>query len=124
MVAKRSKKKRSIFRNVGVTATFSMSLVLFLIGLLALALFLTRDMTNYVKENLNLSVVLKDGSTEQQINELKTYLEKAAFSKSIDYITKEEALKEHIDELGENPADFLGLKLSSKLNMPIMIVLR
>ena len=64
MPKKKIRKKKYYVRNAGVTATFSMSLVLFLIGLLALSLFLTRDMTNFVKENLNLSVVLSEEITE------------------------------------------------------------
>lgn len=52
------------FRNANPTATFSVSLVLFMIGLLTLYPFLARDMTRYVKENLNLSIVLSDEITK------------------------------------------------------------
>ena len=62
MPKKKIRKKKYYVRNAGVTATFSMSLVLFLIGLLALSLFLTRDMTNFVKENLNLSCTFHPGA--------------------------------------------------------------
>ena len=85
-----------------------MSLVLFLIGLLALSLFLTRDMTNYVKENLNLSIVLNEEITEQQTKAIENYLTKSDFAKSVEYISKEQALKEHIEYLGEDPQAFLG----------------
>lgn len=108
MSKKKIRRKKYHIRNAGVTATFSMSLVLFLIGLLALSLFLTRDMTNYVKENLNLSIVLNEEITEQQTKAIENYLTKSDFAKSVEYISKEQALKEHIDYLGEDPQAFLG----------------
>ena len=108
MSKKKIRRKKYHIRNAGVTATFSMSLVLFLIGLLALSLFLTRDMTNYVKENLNLSIVLNEEITEQQTKAIESYLTKSDFAKSVEYISKEQALKEHIEYLGEDPQAFLG----------------
>ena len=107
MSKKKIRRKKYHIRNAGVTATFSMSLVLFLIGLLALSLFLTRDMTNYVKENLNLSIVLNEEITEQQTKAIENYLTKSDFAKSVEYISKEQALKEHIEYLGEDPQAFL-----------------
>ena len=108
MSKKKIRRKKYHIRNAGVTATFSMSLVLFLIGLLALSLFLTRDMTNYVKENLNLSIVLNEEITEQQTKAIENYLTKSDFAKSVEYISKEQALKEHIEYLGDDPQAFLG----------------
>lgn len=108
MAKKKNRRKKYHIRNAGVTATFSMSLVLFLVGLLALSLFLARDMSNYVKENLNLSVVLKDEASEPKIKEMEKYLTKSGFAKSVEYISKEQALKEHIEYLGEDPKAFLG----------------
>ncbi|MHB9056117.1 MAG: cell division protein FtsX [Paludibacteraceae bacterium] len=108
MAKKKNRRKKYHIRNAGVTATFSMSLVLFLVGLLALSLFLARDMSNYVKENLNLSVVLNDETPEPRIKEIEKYLTESGFAKSVEYISKEQALKEHIEYLGEDPKAFLG----------------
>lgn len=108
MSKKKIRRKKYRIRNAGVTATFSMSLVLFLIGLLALSLFLTRDMTNYVKENLSMSIVLNEEITESQTKAIENYLTKSNFAKSVEYISKEQALKEHIEYLGEDPQAFLG----------------
>lgn len=105
---KQKKNKKYIFRNASITATFSMSLVLFMVGLLALSLFLSRDMSNYVRENLNLSIVLKDDITRNDLNKISKKLEKSTFTKSFEYISKEQALEEHIASLGENPEEFLG----------------
>ena len=108
MSKKKYKRKRRLVRNAGATATVSMSMVLFLVGLLALILFLTRDMSRELRENLTLSVVIKDEATAQQISGIKKFIEKSPFAKSAQYITKEQALQDHVDALGEDPAEFLG----------------
>ncbi|NLI72613.1 MAG: cell division protein FtsX [Bacteroidales bacterium] len=108
MSKKKYKRKRRLVRNAGATATVSMSMVLFLVGLLALILFLTRDMSRELRENLTLSVVIKDEATAQQISGIKEFIEKSPFAKSAQYITKEQALQDHVDALGEDPAEFLG----------------
>ncbi|NLO71892.1 MAG: cell division protein FtsX [Porphyromonadaceae bacterium] len=108
MSKKKYKKKRFYFRNAGVTATASMALVLLLVGLLASVLFLTRDMGREIKEKMTLSIVLKDEVTPKQTERIKTFTEKSAFAKSVEYISKEQALQDHIDALGEDPAEFLG----------------
>jgi len=121
MSTKKYKKRSFRFRNANLTATFSMSLVLFLVGLLTLTLFLARDMTRYVKENLNLSIVLSDEITPRQTERIKKFLEKSDYAKSVELISKEQALQEHIQDLGENPEEFLGFNpllasLEVKLN--------
>lgn len=108
MSKKKYKKKRFYFRNAGVTATASMALVLLLVGLLASVLFLTSDMGREIKEKMTLSIVLKDEVTPKQTERIKTFTEKSAFAKSVEYISKEQALQDHIDALGEDPAEFLG----------------
>jgi len=104
---KSSNTKRG-FKHVHLTSTLSMSLVLFLVGLVSLLLFMAHDMTKYVKENLNMSIVLNDNIGKQYEQRIEKYLLAAPFTKSIKYISKEEALKEHIANLGEDPEKFLG----------------
>jgi cell division transport system permease protein len=85
-----------------------MSLVLFLVGLVSLLLFVGRDMSNYVKENINLSVILDDQANDQYTKRIEKYLSTTAYTKSFEYISKKDALKDHIASLGENPEEFLG----------------
>ncbi len=107
-----SKEKTSVkkhpFSGIHFTSTFSMSLVLFLVGLVSLLLFVARDMTTYVRENINLSVVLDDQMNKQSVERLEKYLKKTEYAKSVEYISKEDALKDHIASLGEDPQEFLG----------------
>ena len=101
MAKKKNRKKKKLFRNSGVTATISMALVLFLVGLITLSMFTARNMTNFVKENLNLSIVLNENINDKQTQKIENFLKKSDFTKSIQYISKEQALKEHIAYLGE-----------------------
>jgi cell division transport system permease protein len=99
--------KRSI-RNINLTSTISMSLVLFLVGLISLLLFVTRDMGNFVKENVNLSIVLDDDIGVQYKKRIEKFLNASPYAKSLEYVSKEDALKEHVETLGDDPQAFLG----------------
>lgn len=102
------RKKKIRIRNANLPATFSMALVLFMIGLLVLTLFVARGMTNYVRENLTITLLLEDDINPQMAQKLSSFLKKADFVKSFDYRSKSDALKEHTEELGTNPEALLG----------------
>lgn len=95
-------------RNIHISSTVSMSMVLFLIGLVSLLFFVARDLSVFVKENINLSIVLDDGVNKAYSQRIEKYLMASSFAKSVEYVSKEDALKDHIASLGENPEDFLG----------------
>jgi len=107
MSKNRTTKPRKI-KSIHATSTISMSLVLFLIGLVSLLLFVARDMGVYVKENINLSLILSDETTPTDRIRIQKYLESAVYTKSVEYVSKDNALKDHIASLGENPKEFLG----------------
>jgi cell division transport system permease protein len=104
----KSKVSKPIFLKIHLTSTISMSLVLFLVGLVFLILFVAHDMSTYVKENINLSILLDDGSGRQDAQRIEDYLKSSPYAKTVEYISKEDALKDHIANLGENPKEFLG----------------
>jgi len=95
-------------RSIHLTSTLSMSLVLFLVGLISLLLFVARDLSVYVRENINLSIVLDDEISNSYKQRIEKYLMDAPFAKSVVYVSKEDALKDHIASLGDDPKDFLG----------------
>jgi cell division transport system permease protein len=95
-------------KDIQLTSTVSMSLVLFLVGLVFLLLLVARDMSTYVKENINLSIILEDKISTTEEQRLVKYLEASPYAKSVEYISKEAALKDHISSLGDNPQEFLG----------------
>lgn len=112
--------RHTSFFNARLTSTISISLVLFVLGLIALTSILANELSTYVKENIGLSIVLKDTTRDPEIKQLQKELNKAPYVKSARYITKEEALKILINDLGENPEEFLGynpLQASLEINL-------
>lgn len=104
-----SKSGRHItFFNVRLTSTISISLVLFILGIIVLMGILATRLSMYVKENMGFSIVLKENVKESQVKKLQKKLDIAPYVRATQYISKEDALKELEVELGENPKDLLG----------------
>jgi cell division transport system permease protein len=103
------KNKRAIspvtFINSKVTVIVSISLVLFLLGLVFLLVIFAGKLSVYMKESLSFDIVLSDDTEAGQANFLLTQLEKTPFVKSAQYISKDEAVKQYV---GEDPSAFLG----------------
>jgi cell division transport system permease protein len=95
-------------RSSYVTSIVSISLVLFLLGLVGLLLLNTKKISDYVKENLKFTVYLKDNIKEVDILRIQKNLDLKHYVKETKYITKEQAAVEFQKELGENFIDFLG----------------
>ncbi|HLO92510.1 MAG TPA: permease-like cell division protein FtsX [Lentimicrobium sp.] len=91
-----------------VTTIISISLVLFMLGLLGLIVLHAGKLSDYVRENIGFSVIIKENIKEPQIIEFQKKLDTEAFVKSTRYITKEEAAEDLKKELGEDFIDFLG----------------
>jgi cell division transport system permease protein len=108
MAKKKRKSKKFRIRNAGITSVVSMMLLLFVIGLFISLLFVGHSMGEKLKETINFSIVLSDETTENQVSELTSFIKNKNISNSIEYISKEQALTEHIEMLGDNPAEFLG----------------
>lgn len=94
--------------NSQLTTIISISMVLFILGITTLITCMARDLSVYVKENLGFTIFLNQDIKESQVQSLRNNLVKYKEIKSIEYITKEKALDVLIDELGEDPNDFLG----------------
>lgn len=96
------------FFNSRLTSIISIALVLFLLGLVCLIGLLGSKLSVYVKENISFSIILKDNQKEADIKRIQKSLDAQPFIKSTDYISKDQAVKELEEELGENPETFLG----------------
>lgn len=100
-------KRRSLF-NMYFTTTISISLVLFLVGLECVVLMSAHELVRHVRENVVLTVVLSDMASQEDVARLDNLIQVAPYVNGSDYISREEALQEHIDNLGEDPQKFLG----------------
>lgn len=90
------------------SVVISIGLVLFLLGLLGLLVLNTKRIADHFKEQIALTVYLKDTAKEVEINQLQKSLAMAEYTKTATFISKEEAAEEHSEEIGENFMEFLG----------------
>ncbi|MDG3582437.1 cell division protein FtsX [Galbibacter pacificus] len=86
----------------------SIALVLFLLGMLGLLVINTKKLADHFKEQVAISVFLKDNAKEVEINQLQKSLAMTEYTKSATFVSKDEAAEEHSKEIGENFLEFLG----------------
>lgn len=96
------------FRNSYLTSAVSVSLVLCLIGLECVLLLSAGALVTRMRENMTITAVLSQDVDSAQCARLETILKGGPQVKSYNYISKEQALEEHIASLGEDPSAFLG----------------
>ena len=90
------------------SVTLSITLVLFLLGLLGFLLINAKNFTDSYKENLIMSVFLKDTAKEADIQQLQKTLSLADYIKKVQFISKEQAAQSFIEELGEDFISTIG----------------
>jgi len=90
------------------TTTLSISMILFLFGLLGLVLINAQRLSDFMKENIGVTLILKEGAKEADVMKLQKTLEATDYIKSAKLIDKESAAAELKKELGEDFVDFLG----------------
>ncbi|MCK4676665.1 MAG: permease-like cell division protein FtsX [Bacteroidales bacterium] len=108
MLQQESKYNNRRLKSSFVTTVVSISLVLFMLGLLGMILLHAKKLSNYVKENISLSVILSEDVKEAKIIEFQKKLDITDYVKSTEYITKEQAAEDLSRELGEDFIEFLG----------------
>ncbi|MCX6303690.1 MAG: permease-like cell division protein FtsX [Bacteroidetes bacterium] len=91
-----------------LTTIISITLVLFLMGLLGLIILHARMLSDYVRENIGFSILIREGVNEAGILQLKKTLDGKYYVKSSEYIPRERAAEKLKTELGEDFIGFLG----------------
>lgn len=107
----RNKKNKSLNRKIvssSVSVIIGLSLVLFVVGLLSLVLINAQKLSNYIKENIGFSIMIKEDVKEIEVIEFNKILDAEDFTKSTRFISKEQATKELENDLGEDFVNFLG----------------
>lgn len=95
-------------RSSYLSVIVSIALVLFLVGLLGLIVLKTNSITKHFKEKVAITVFLKDNAKDSDVEILQAELKKKEYTKSVTYISKEEAAKIYSADIGENFLEFLG----------------
>lgn len=107
---KRRKKYAGNRRGVQlVTLCISTAMVLVLLGLVVFSVQTSRNLSQWVKENLTVTVMLSDDVSVNGAKMLCRDLYHRPYSRNIDYISKEQALKEQTEAMGSDPSEFLGV---------------
>ncbi|WP_077404006.1 cell division protein FtsX [Cellulophaga omnivescoria] len=90
------------------SVVISIALVLFLLGALGLLVLNTKKMADHFKEQITVSVFLKDDAKQVEIDQLQKSLAMADYTKQAIFVSKEEAAEQHTEAIGENFIEFLG----------------
>ena len=91
-----------------VTSSIITTLVLLLLGLVVFFVLGAHNLSVYVKENINFSILISDDMKESDILKLQKKLDKEPFVKATEYISKKQALREQTEAMGTDPQEFLG----------------
>ncbi len=102
------------------SVVLSIGLVLFLLGILGLLVLNTKKMADRSKEQITISIFLTENAKEIEVEQLQKTLAMSDYTKSAVYVSKEEAAKQHSEDIGEDFVDYLGynpLKNSIDVNL-------
>ncbi len=103
----RKRRKTSSWRMQVFTNTISTTMVLILLGMVVLLMLTAHVIGNSVKENLVVTVVLQEDVPAAEAQKLQRQLCAKPYVNSIEYVSKEQALKEHVESMGIDPSEFL-----------------
>lgn len=108
MRKKTPKPVKSRLLNAYFVSTLSITLVLFLIGLLSMVVFNARYFNKYIRENIGLTLVLNEDVREVELFQLQKLLSTQPEVKTATYVNSQTAESILKDELGEDFVSFLG----------------
>ena len=90
------------------SVVLSIFLVLFLLGTLGLFIINSKKLADDFKEKIAMTVFFKNDANDTILKSFGAELKKAPYAKSIVYVSKDEAAKQHTDIIGEDFLTFLG----------------
>ena len=107
--------------NAYLSSIISISLVLLLVGLAAMLLVNAKGISRYFKENMQVTVMMKQTVSEEDALEFQADLEQAEFIRSTRFVSKEQGRREMADMLGE---DFLDVFETSPIPASVDVTLK
>ncbi|MDP2089804.1 MAG: permease-like cell division protein FtsX [Flavobacteriaceae bacterium] len=98
------RKLRSSYFSVVV----SIALILFLVGILGLLVLKTKKITDHFKEQIVVTVYFKDIAIDTEVEAFKKEVQKAVYTKSMTFISRDQAAEAFSKDIGEDFLKFLG----------------
>ena len=106
--------------NAYLSSVVSICLVLLLVGVAAMLLVNTRSVSEFFKENLQVSVMMKQEVSDEEAAVFKNEIDSMRFVRNAELITKARGEKEMAEMLG---ADFLSVFETSPIPVSIVVTL-
>ena len=106
--------------NAYLSSVVSISLVLLLVGIASMLLVNTRSVSDYFKENLQISVLMKQEVSDEEAAVFKNEIDSMRFVRNAELITKARGEKEMAEMLG---TDFLSVFETSPIPVSIVVTL-
>ena len=91
-----------------VTSCISTTMVLLLLGMVVFFVMIARNLSDYVRSNLVVSVLLKEDISQNETVSMQRILQNKRYVGGIIFLSKEDALKEQAEAMGSDPSEFLG----------------
>ena len=107
--------------NAYLSSVISISLVLLLVGVAAMLLVNAKSVSDYFKENMQVTVMMKQNVSDESAMTYQKDLDKKRFIKKTVYVSKEQGMREMADMLGE---DFLDVFETSPIPVSIDVTLK
>ena len=120
MASNDNKIMRRRLANAYLSSVISISLVLLLVGVASLLLVNARGVSDYFKENMQVSVLMKQNVSDEDALAYRAQLEKARFIRNTVFVSREQGERELADQLGE---DFLDIFETSPIPVSIDVTL-
>ena len=115
-----NKMMRRRLANAYLSSVISISLVLLLVGMAAMLLVNAKGVSDYFKENMQVSVMMKQDVSDDETLKFKSDIDKERYIKSTLFVSKEQGERELAQMLGE---DFLDVFETSPIPASIDITL-
>ncbi len=107
-MARKDKLNKRRLQTSYITTIISVTLVLFLLGVVGLLVLNAQKLSNYVKENIVFNVYIENDAKEVEIRKLQKILDTRQYVRTTEVITRDEAADELRKSLGEDFVEFLG----------------
>ena len=108
-MTKKQRKTGSRHGLQAVTLCISTAMVLVLLGMVVFSVLSAQNLSAYLKENLTVTMVLSQDMSNPEAKALTNQLRKLPYINRVEYISKEQVLKEQTEAMGTDPSEFIGM---------------